>query len=177
MGVDGSVASSASQVFVLAIRDVLVGASISVLLGQAKVNDVNKVALLPQAHKEVVGLDVSVDEVLGVYVFDTADLRTEQRTGSAGRMAEWETPCKPNTPIQIKQWANDNCWTSSPFILCLLSHLILRQPQVKKVKSKTAERMTVKLVMSPKHNNIPFWVSYNKRQVEWRGQKLQWSGL
>lgn len=88
MGVDGSVASSASQVFVLAIRDVLVGASISVLLGQAKVNDVNKVALLPQAHKEVVGLDISVDEVLGVYVFDTADLRTEQRTGSAGRMTE-----------------------------------------------------------------------------------------
>lgn len=88
MGVDGSVASSASQVFILAIRDVLVGASISVLLGQPKVNDVNKVALLPQTHKEVVRLDVSVNEVLGVYVFNTADLRTEQRTGSAGRMTE-----------------------------------------------------------------------------------------
>lgn len=88
MGVDGGVASSASQVFVFAVRDVLVGASISVLLGQAKVNDVNKVALLPQAHKEVVRLDVSVDEVLGVDVFDTADLMTEQRTGLASRMTE-----------------------------------------------------------------------------------------
>lgn len=82
VGVDGSVASSASQVFVLAIRDVLVGASISVLLGQAKVNDVNKVALLPQAHKEVVGLDVSVDEVLGVYVLDTADHLVSQQKNS-----------------------------------------------------------------------------------------------
>lgn len=80
MGVYGSVASSASQVFVLAVRDVLVGASISVLLGQAEVNDVNKVALFSQAHQKVIGLDVSVDEVLGVDVFDTADLRMKHRT-------------------------------------------------------------------------------------------------
>ncbi len=46
-------------------------------------------------------------------------------------------------------------------------HLILSQTQVKKdtgCLSKTAERMTVKLVMSPEHNIIPFWMSYNKRQ-------------
>lgn len=54
-------------------------ASISVLLGQAKVNDVNKVALFPQAHKEVIGLNISVDEVLGVYVLDTADLKMKHR--------------------------------------------------------------------------------------------------
>jgi len=53
---------------------VLVGARVAELLGQAEVDDVDEVALLGQAHQEVVGLDVAVDEVFRVDVFDAADL-------------------------------------------------------------------------------------------------------
>ena len=62
--VDACVACSASQVLVLPVGDVLVGACVTVLLCQPKVNDVDKVALLPETHEEVVRLYVTVDEVL-----------------------------------------------------------------------------------------------------------------
>lgn len=74
VGVDGGVAGGAGEVLVLAVGNVLVGAGVAVLLGQAEVDDVDQVALLAQAHQEVVGLHVSVDEVLGVDVLDAADL-------------------------------------------------------------------------------------------------------
>ena len=72
--VDGGVAGCARQILVLAVGDVLVCACVTVLLGQAKVNDVHQVALLAQAHQEVVWLHVPVDEVLGVDVLYPADL-------------------------------------------------------------------------------------------------------
>lgn len=79
MGVDGGVAGGAGEVLVLSVGDVLVCASVTVFLGQAKVDDVDQVALLAEPHQEVIGLHVSVDEVLGVDVFNPADL--EQRDG------------------------------------------------------------------------------------------------
>ena len=79
MGVDGGIAGSASQVLVFPVGDVLVGAGVPVFLGQAKVDDVHQVALLPQPHEEVVGLDVAVYEVLGVDVLDAADLGRGQQ--------------------------------------------------------------------------------------------------
>ena len=75
MRVDGGVASGARQVLVLPVGDVLVSASIAVLLGKTKVNDIHKVALLAQPHQKVVWLHVSMDEILGMYVLNTADLR------------------------------------------------------------------------------------------------------
>ena len=72
--VDGGVAGRACQVLVLAVGDVLVGARVAVLLGQAEVDYVHEVALLGQAHQEVVRLDVAVDEVLRVDVLDSAYL-------------------------------------------------------------------------------------------------------
>ena len=54
-------------------------AGVAVLLGQAKVDDVHQVALLAQAHQEVVRLHISVDEVLRVDVLNPADL--EERGG------------------------------------------------------------------------------------------------
>lgn len=53
-------------------------ASVTVLLGQTKVDNVDEVALFTQAHEEVVWLHISVDEVLGVNVFNTTDLRAEE---------------------------------------------------------------------------------------------------
>lgn len=75
MCVDGGVAGRAGQVLVLSVRYVLVCPGVSVLLGQAEVDDVNQVAFLPQSHQEVIGLHVSMDEVFRVDVLDTADLR------------------------------------------------------------------------------------------------------
>lgn len=75
MRVDGRVASRAREVFILPVGDVLVCSGITVLLGQAKVNDVDQVALFAQTHQEVVRLHVSVDEVLGVDVFNSTDLK------------------------------------------------------------------------------------------------------
>ena len=49
MGVDTGISGGASQVLVFPIGDVLVCPRVSVLLGQAKVDNVDKVALFPQA--------------------------------------------------------------------------------------------------------------------------------
>ena len=73
MRVDGSIPSGAGQVLVLSVRDVEMGLWVAVFLGQTKVNDVDLVASLADAHEEVVGLDVAVDEGLGVDVLDAGD--------------------------------------------------------------------------------------------------------
>lgn len=64
MCVDGSITCCASEVLVLPVRDVLMCAGITVLFGQAKVNDVHQVTLLAKPHQEVVRLDVPMDEIL-----------------------------------------------------------------------------------------------------------------
>lgn len=46
VGVDGGVAGGASEVLILAVGDVLVRSGVAVFLGQAKVDDVDQVALL-----------------------------------------------------------------------------------------------------------------------------------
>ena len=88
MGVDGGVTSGTSQVLVLSVRDVEVGLGVPVLLGETEVNHVDLVAPLADAHEEVVGLDVTVDEALGVDVLDAADeLVGEQEDGLEGEFA------------------------------------------------------------------------------------------
>lgn len=46
---------------------------VTVLLGQAEVNDIDLVSTLADAHQEVVWLDVTMDEGLGVDVLNTRD--------------------------------------------------------------------------------------------------------
>lgn len=59
----------------LAVRDVLLGLGVDVLLGQAEVDDVDGV--LPLAawapHQEVLGFHVAVDEALGVHILHARD--------------------------------------------------------------------------------------------------------
>lgn len=62
MGVDGGITGRAGQVLVLSVRNVEVSLGIAVLLGKTKVDHVDLVATLANAHEEVVGLDISVDE-------------------------------------------------------------------------------------------------------------------
>lgn len=81
VSVDGCVASCASQVLVLSVRDVQVCLGVAVLFGETKVNDVDLIAALAHAHEEVVWLDVTMDEIARVDVFDARDLRAPAETG------------------------------------------------------------------------------------------------
>ena len=55
------------------VRDVLACPVVSVLLGQTEVDEEEFVAVPADAHEEVVGFDVAVDEVLVVHVLDATD--------------------------------------------------------------------------------------------------------
>lgn len=74
MGVDGSVSSRAGQVLVLSVGDVKVRLRVAVLLSETKVDDVDLVASFADAHEEIVGLDIAVDEVARMDVLDAGDL-------------------------------------------------------------------------------------------------------
>ena len=78
MGVDAGVSGCSRQVLVFSIRDVLMCAGITILLGQAKVNDVHQIAFLPQTHEEIVRLDITMNEVLGMDIFDSTNLQRRQ---------------------------------------------------------------------------------------------------
>lgn len=73
MGIDTSVTCSTRQVLVLTVWDVEVRLWVTVLLSKTKVDHVNLVTPLSNAHQEVVWLDIAVDEGLGVDVLDTRD--------------------------------------------------------------------------------------------------------
>lgn len=89
MGVDRCVSSSAREILVLSVGDVEVRLWVTVLLGQTKVDHVDLVAPLANAHQEVVGLDITVNEVARMHVFDSRDLvepsvsarRAQERVG------------------------------------------------------------------------------------------------
>ena len=74
MGIDGRVASGAGEILVFPVGDVKVRLGISELLRQSEVDDVDLVPTLADAHQEVIGLYVPVDEVAGVNVLDARDL-------------------------------------------------------------------------------------------------------
>jgi hypothetical protein len=74
MSVDRSVTSSSSQVLVLAVRDVKVSLGITVLLCETEIDNVDLVSTFTDTHEEVVGFDISVNEVSRVNVFDSRDL-------------------------------------------------------------------------------------------------------
>lgn len=74
MRVDTRVPRRSRQVLVLPVRDVEVGLGVAVLLGKSKVDHVDLVASLADTHQKVVRLDVPVDKVSRVNVFDPRNL-------------------------------------------------------------------------------------------------------
>lgn len=80
MSVDGHVSRCSSQALVFPVRDVFFGFRVYVLLCQSKVYDVNDVLFLIAlpANKEVFWLDISVDEVLGMHILHSRDLRNDK---------------------------------------------------------------------------------------------------
>ena len=88
MCVDRSITGSTGQVLVLSVWDVKVRLWVTVLLGQTEINDIDLVTTLSNAHQEVVRLDITVDEGLGVDVLDTGDeLVGEQQDSLQGELA------------------------------------------------------------------------------------------
>lgn len=79
MGVDAHISCRAGQRFPLAIGDVLLRLGISVLLCHAKIDNMDNVLRLARylANQEVVGFDVTVDEVLLVDSLNSGQLRTQ----------------------------------------------------------------------------------------------------
>jgi hypothetical protein len=55
------------------VRDMLSCPVVSVLLGQTEVDEEEFVAVATDAHQEVVGFDVAVDEVLVVHILDATN--------------------------------------------------------------------------------------------------------
>ena len=70
MRVDTSIASSTGQVLVFPVRDMEVSLRVPVFLRKAKIDDVDLVASLSDAHQEVVWLDITMDKRLCVDVLD-----------------------------------------------------------------------------------------------------------
>lgn len=66
MGVDTHVSSGTRERLPFAVGDMLLGLGVAILLGHAKINDVDDIGSLRPwpANQEVVGLDITVDEVL-----------------------------------------------------------------------------------------------------------------
>jgi hypothetical protein len=88
VSVDAGITGGTSQVLVLSVRNVEVRLGIAVLLGQTEIDHVDLVATLANAHEEVVGLDVTVDEGLGVDVLNAGDeLVGEEKNGLQRELA------------------------------------------------------------------------------------------
>lgn len=73
MSIDGGITGSTSQVLILTVWDVEMSLGVTVLLSKTEINDVDLVTTLSDTHKEVVGLDITVDEGLGVDILDAGD--------------------------------------------------------------------------------------------------------
>ena len=73
MSVDGRITGSSGQVLVLTVWNVEVRLRVTVFLCQSKVDDVDLISTLPNPHQEIVRLDITMDEGLGVDVLDAGD--------------------------------------------------------------------------------------------------------
>lgn len=88
VSVDGGIPGGSGQVLVLSVGNVEVRLGVTVLLGETKVDNIDLVATLADTHEEVVGLDVTVDEGLGVDVLDAGDeLICQQEDGLERELA------------------------------------------------------------------------------------------
>lgn len=70
VGVDASIARSPSQILVLSVRDVEMGLGVAIFLRKTEIDHVDLISTLANSHEEVIGLDIAVDEVARMNIFD-----------------------------------------------------------------------------------------------------------
>ena len=75
MCVDAEVARGAGQLVGLLERDVKSWTLVNEFLAESEIDYKNHVCLLPQAAKEVLGLDITEDEIVLVHELDTFELK------------------------------------------------------------------------------------------------------
>lgn len=85
VGVDRGISSGTSKVLVLSVRNVEVGLGVAVLFGKTEVDDVDLVSTLANAHQEVIGLDITVNERLGMDVLDARNQLVSKKEDSLQR--------------------------------------------------------------------------------------------
>mmetsp|Transcript_52134 Transcript_52134/g.130981 ORF Transcript_52134/g.130981 Transcript_52134/m.130981 type:complete len:225 (-) Transcript_52134:504-1178(-) len=73
VGVDRAIAGCARQILPFPVWDVLPSGTLTIALGQPEVDDGDVACPFPRAQKEIVGLDVSVDEAVRVDVLHRTD--------------------------------------------------------------------------------------------------------
>ena len=73
MSVDGRITGGSRQVLVLTIWYVEVRLRVAVFFCQSKVDDIDLISTLSNSHQEVVRLDITVDERLGMDVLNTGN--------------------------------------------------------------------------------------------------------
>lgn len=74
MCVDGRVTSSSGLILVLPVRDVEMHLGVAILFGKTEIDDDDLISTFADTHQEVVRLDIVMNEVSGVDVFDSRDL-------------------------------------------------------------------------------------------------------
>ena len=79
MGVDACIASGPGEILVLAVGNVEVGLGVTILLSQPKINDIDLVASLANAHEEVIRFDIPMDEGFRMDVFDARNELVRQQ--------------------------------------------------------------------------------------------------
>ena len=75
VSVHRSVSSGTCEVLSITVGDVLAGLGVPETFGEAEIDDVHVMLLLPDADEEVVWLDVTVEEVTGVHELDSLELK------------------------------------------------------------------------------------------------------
>jgi hypothetical protein len=70
-----SVSSGTCEVLTITVGDVLAGLWVPETFGKAEIDDVHVMLFLPDTDEEVVGLDVTVEEVTGVHELDSLELK------------------------------------------------------------------------------------------------------
>ena len=73
MGVNGSISCSSCEVLSISIGNVFTSFRIAEPFGEAEVDNVDIMLLLPNADEEIVGLDVTVQEVAGMDKLNTLE--------------------------------------------------------------------------------------------------------
>jgi hypothetical protein len=75
VSVNRGVSSGTCEVLSITVGDVLAGLGVPETFGEAEIDDVHVMLLLPDADEEVVWLDVTVEEVTGVHELDSLELK------------------------------------------------------------------------------------------------------
>jgi hypothetical protein len=88
MSIDTGITSSTGKVLVLTVWDVEVRLRVTVLLGQTEIDHVDLIATLADTHQEVVRLDVTMDEGLGMNVLNARyELIGQEQDSLQGKLA------------------------------------------------------------------------------------------